>query len=279
MSSDTFELALAAALRDKAEEIAMSTDLNEGRARLERSLDEVDAGRRKRMWVTGALAAAAVAVVIAIAFGVSRPSAEPPATGPSTPASQSAGPSMTVSTSTLTPNLTADLPYWTAFVSPGSWVNGLIWYSEGAEGCQQGCADDKDRTFMMVQPRTIALPGQARTSGSAPSAQQVVEAWTAVQQTGYGTVVDAPKATTVGGEPATSLTVQVDKAVAGPVGCENDLLESCIRVPAGRVVRVTVVDTGDPLPTVFYLVRNASNPASGAVAADLDAVVGTVTWG
>lgn len=88
-----FESTLASALRDEAQEIAMSTNLNDGRATLDRNLDNVDASGRRRRWITGLVAVAVVGAVVAVMVGVSRPTATPvpPATSPSlsAPASSS----------------------------------------------------------------------------------------------------------------------------------------------------------------------------------------------
>jgi hypothetical protein len=133
----------------------------------------------------------------------------------------------------------------------------------------------------MVQPQAIYSPADAPRSTPSPTAQQVVDGWAAAAQLGYGTVLDAPERTTVGGKPAVSLTVRIDKPLKGMIGCEfeYDAAPDCGTVPAGRTVRVTAVDTGDPLPTVFLLMRNTANPGSSTIAADLDAVVGSVVWG
>lgn len=106
---NAFESTLVAALRDEAQEIAMSADLNEGRDILESRLDDVDRGRRRRQIVGGLTVAAAVVAIVGVAV-LQRPStAAPPVTGP---LPTSASPSPTQSSSTPSPQ-----GVWTATVS------------------------------------------------------------------------------------------------------------------------------------------------------------------
>ena len=65
-----FELSLATALRNEAEEIAMQTDQQEASKELHVRLDRADrANRRQRVWyAAGAMAVAALVVVAAVVF-------------------------------------------------------------------------------------------------------------------------------------------------------------------------------------------------------------------
>ena len=65
---NAFESTIVAALRDEAQEIAMSADLNEGRDILESRLDDVDRGRRRRQIVGGLTVAAAADLSAALAL-------------------------------------------------------------------------------------------------------------------------------------------------------------------------------------------------------------------
>jgi hypothetical protein len=104
---------LSATLRDRAQESAMSIDMQQAEHQLQESIRSAE--RRRRIWISVAAAAAVLVVVVGITLGIKLPTAQPvqPAgTNPTT--SQPAALPIPFTATGLHPRLTVQLPHWTA---------------------------------------------------------------------------------------------------------------------------------------------------------------------
>jgi hypothetical protein len=109
MGMNPFESTLVSALRDEAQEIAMSTDINEGREVLDHRLDHIDSRRRRWQVVGGLVAVAAVAALAFVAVGRPTSAPTPPAASSSPPGSLTAPRATTVA---FEPTLSWQPPAW-----------------------------------------------------------------------------------------------------------------------------------------------------------------------
>ena len=270
-----FAEALSATLHERAQETAMSIDMPQAERQLRESIRSAD--RRRRVWVAVAAAAAFLAVA-GIAFAFNRPTAQPAQPKPSH--SQSALPQVRypANASQLTPPLTAQLPFWVANAHDTSADPGTYLYNQ--ENCLP-CQTGRDLKIQLYSVRYM-YPLDA-TEILRPSYTAYVNAWEAVQPLGYGTVTDIAT-TTVGGRPATTMTVNFTEssnglaACNGPAGSRTDT-NNCWYSVAGRTVRLAIVDQGKGQPpTLLYESSNTDNPNSQAITAEFTTWLNTVRF-
>ncbi len=285
-----FELALADALRDEAEEIAMSTDQQHGTEELHARLDQSDQHRR-RWYVAGAVAAALVVAVLVIAFAV-RPSGDSSggeiATDPSPSASAatSAVPSAVPFTAPLLlPPVSLELPAWTQDADHDADQTGVAnWLQDrgcaGLDGADP-CAEDKDLKLRLLSVRYV-YP----TDADLPIVQEPTYAAYVShldELAALGTIATSDRSTPdVGGRPATVMSLTVLTDAAGAVACTDGVQPAvdCMPLIAGRAARIAVVDQGSANPpTVIYLSLNGDAPDRAERYAEFDSMLSTVTFG
>lgn len=271
-----FASALSTALHEEAREIAMSADMQHAESQLQENIRSAD--RRRRVWVAVAAAAAFLIAVAGVAFAFNRPTAQPAHPTPSP--SQSAQPQVRypANASQLTPPLTAQLPYWVAEAHDNSADRGVYLYNQ--ERCLP-CQTGRDLKIQLYSVRYM-YPLDA-TKILRPSYTAYVDAWEAVQPLGYGTVTDIAT-TTVGGRPATTMTVNFTKSSNGLAAC-NEMARSrtdtvnCWYGVGGRTLRLAIVDqgTGQP-PSLLVESSNTDNPNSQAITAEFTTWLNTVRF-
>ena len=265
-----FQSLLSTALRDEAEEISMSVDMNKGSEQLEQRLDQTDRSRRRTRWILVA-AAAAVVVVAAVAVqawrGLGTSSAPP--VGPAPSSSPSGSPSSTPSSSP-SPSPTkgfrstvfgvpfvADLPRWTASLDTPRWPT-----SEQPEWVTWNrCPDGATECIGLSFNRYHYVLDEAASTYVPVTYASYLAYLQKLQTDGLIDITDQ-KAITVGGRPATWLAITGRAEVAYGIGCHTDT--SCDNFGDGLQGYYAVVDTGgtDPDKDVLVIWTRA-----GAVAA------------
>lgn len=281
-----FESTLITALRDEAEEIAMSTDLNEGREVLDSRLDDIDRGRRRRQIVLGSVAAAAAVAAVAY-FAVGRPVAAP-SPGDPTPAPTAAvrlwssTPLGASSTAFVRP-VSFELP---PLLSSSSFIASErpTWVSIAQDLCtgsaSEPCPDGRDVKLRVLAPVTIYEPGRADASPMPgfPAYVAFLESLA-----GPGTTMSDRRETEVDGHPAVVLTVVTSGSDSWAIACDAvDLpIDQCWGYGGAGVepahLRLAVIDAG-ATPVVMWLESNASSPEAARVDAELDRVLTTVQF-
>jgi hypothetical protein len=271
-----FASALSTALHERAQETAMSLDMQQAERQLRESIRSAD--RRRRIWIAVAAAAAVLVAVAGVAFAFNRPTAQPTHPKPSPTQSAHTQARYPANASHLTPPLTAQLPYWVAFAHDTSADVGVYLYNQ--ERCLP-CQTGRDLKIQMYTVRYM-FPLDA-SEILRPSYTAYVKAWEAVQPLGYGTVTDIAT-TTVGDKPATTMTVSFTKATHGLAAC-NELARSrtdtanCWYGVAGRTLRLAIVDQGKGQPpTLLVESSNTDNPSSAAITAEFTAWLDTVRF-
>lgn len=252
-----FESTLSDALRDEAQEIAMSTDLNDGRDILECRLDEIDRGRRRRQIVVGALAAAAA--VAAIAFlAVGRPVAAPSPGGPT--------PSPTASPTTLRSAAFASSEFAFPFsVLTPAWVTEALDRptSENARHVTWNrCEGDVciGLTFLSLS-KLDPFSLQQRADAAMPGYQGYLDYLDSLVADGKVSY-EMQGSMQVGGRPATLLTVLPLTDIPRGVGCEagDGSKDDCWDFFEGVETRMAIVDVGSSNPLVILTRTPPSNP-------------------
>jgi hypothetical protein len=260
----------------------MSADMQQAQRQLQDSIRSAD--RRRRAWVVVA-AAAAVVVVAGLAFGLNRPTAQPARPGPSPTQPAHASVPYPLDAFMLTPPLTAQLPGWVT--SPNTLAaknQGEVDF--GAEYCSNPtnptalCPNGQDRAIRLLSVQYM-YPLDA-TKITEPSYAQYVNDWKAVQRLGYGTVSDITT-TTVGGKPATTMTVSMTKGTFGLAQCQtatSPKVSACYQTVPARTLHLAIVDhgSGQP-PTLLFESLNTANTADAqAVAAEFTTWLATVRF-
>lgn len=272
-----FASALSSALHEEAKEIGMSSDLQRAQRQLEQSIRTTD--RRRRVWVAVAAAAAVLIVVAGVTVGTIRGQEVPPVTptpSPSPTQPQAAAP-FPLEAELLVPPLTAQLPGWVTTAEGGAEIdNGSYTYRQGA--CPGStCPDDKDRRVTLASVDYM-YPLPAGSKITPATYRGYVQAWKAVPQLGYGTVSDVGT-TTVDGKPATTMTVVFTKPVTGLARCDGATAarSDCWSAPAGRTLRLAIVDQGPGKPvTLLYESWNSANRAATSIPAEFATWLATV---
>jgi hypothetical protein len=254
-----FAEALSATLQDRAQETAMSIDMHEAERQLHESIRSAE--RRRRIWIAVAATAAAVVVAAGITLGIRLPAAQPtqPA-GPNPTTSSPAAPIPFTATG-LHPSLTVQLPGWIASVSHGVDA-GAYASAYDFEPANSG----PGRDIHLLSVGWMYPIGSSQISK--PSYAALVADWEAVQPSGYGRVSDVAT-TTVGGRPATTMTVTVTKPAAGLAFCDSATLDmnTCAGIEAGRTLHLAIVDQGTTRPPTLLWENSATNDADDPSAA------------
>ncbi|MBA2956178.1 hypothetical protein GON03_17695 [Nocardioides sp. MAH-18] len=275
-----FELSLAEALRNEAEEIAMRTDQQLATEELNVRLDRADrANRRRHMWyAAGAAAVAALVVVAAVVF--SQEASRTDGVGPTTPDTPESG--VPYAATFLRPPAELVLPSWTQHAD-GEPVGTAALFEEAScagLGGASPCPSDADLKLRLFTLRYF-YPGGGRSVVQYPSYSEYVAAIESLEPAGIATITDQ-STLTVGGRPATAISLEVLRDAPGAVSCPfpETPAESCAPLIAGRAVRMAVVNQraeGLP-PTVFYLSLNGDAPDRADRFAEFDTMLDTVAW-
>jgi hypothetical protein len=259
-----FASVLSAALRDEAEEISMSVDMNKGSARLDQRLDSADRSKRRTRWLVVVAGAAAAVAVAALAWrGLSTTNPPPVGPGPvpssSSPSPSSPGPSPTkgFTSKTFGVPFVADLPRWTGSLDRPEWPSSqqpewVTWNRCPAGGTE--CIGLSFNRYGLVYDETKA---QYLTVGYASYLAYLEK----LRKDG---LIDITARTSikVGGRPATLLAITGRANLPSGIGCHSDT--SCDNFGDGLKGYYAVVDPAglDPDGAVLVIWTRA-----GAVAA------------
>jgi hypothetical protein len=274
-----FASALSATLHEKAQERAMSADMQHAERQLKESIQAIDRRRRVRIAVAGA---AAVLVAAAGATLWARvPTSQPTQptqpiqpTNPNRATSEPAGAPIVFHASDLPAPLTVRLPHWVGSAS----------HFVDAAGSASAYAFSQplDRDIRLLSVRYMYPLGAATITQ--PSYAALVADWEAVQPKGYGTVSNVVRNATVGGKPATTMTVTLTRtaygldycdAVTGVAGDPN----GCGHPEAGRTFKLAIVDEGRTVPpTVLWESSAMGDTAKPSVAAEFATWLATVRF-
>jgi hypothetical protein len=258
------ESVLSAALRDEAEEISMSVDMNKGGAQLDQRLDDVDRSKRRTRWlVVAASAAAAVAVAVLAWRGLSTTSTLPVEPGPvpssSSPSPSSPGPSPTkgfTSTAFGVP-FVADLPRWTGSLDTPNWPT-----SQQPEWVTWNrCPDPATECVGLSFNRYSYVYDEKKSQYVKVGYTSYLAYLENLRKTGLIDITDRT-ALTVGGRPATLFAITGRADLPSGIGCHSDT--TCDNFGDGLQGYYTVVDPAglDPDGAVLVIWTRA-----GAVAA------------
>ena len=238
---NVFESTLASALHDEAQEMAMSTDLNDGREILDNRLDDVDRGRRRWQVVGGLVAAAAAAAVALAAVAVLGRSAPPPAM----PVEPATGPLFRATG--FQPAFSANLPAWVAEVmtSPTEQTADTVTWNR----CEE-------------RPACIGLDAYTiryLTRGSTEPATYAdyLARMEELRRAGAIDVTDSRQTTVIGGRPLPSTRSPTNGDTADGMGCFTTL--RCQDFYTDNLARYAVVDTGSA-PLVIGMRTFVENP-------------------
>jgi hypothetical protein len=167
--------------------------------------------------------------------------------------------------------MTVDLPHWTGTVPPG-----------GDPGPYASAYDfetpNGGRDIHLLSVGWM-FPLNSLTRVQ-PSYAALVADWKAVQTLGYGTVSDVT-ATTVGGKPATTMTVTVTLSATGLAFCDATTTDQryCAGIEAGRVLHMAIVDQGTAKPpTVLWEDTAANDTATPSPASEFATWLATVRF-
>ena len=274
-----FELSLAQALRDEAEEIAMHTDQQLAAEELQIRFDRADrANRRRHMWYAASVVAVAALVVAAVVV-FSRQASRTDGVGPTTPDKPGAG--VAYAATFMQPPLHVELPSWTKHANEDQQGTAVV--IEEQPGCANAtnpCPDDADLKLRLLTLRYFYRVGEP-TILQNPSYSEVVAAWEAMGTLGFASILDE-SSVTVGGRPATVMSLEVLREAPGSIACPFKEMpaDGCPGVSAGRAVRMAVVDqaeVGLP-PAFFYLSMNGDAPDRADRFAEFDAMLDTVAF-
>jgi hypothetical protein len=258
-----FASRLSAALRDEAEEFAMNVDIQMGASELEVRLANAD--RRKR-WTAGIAVLVAVAAVTLGVVGF-RLIAPKPAPQPQPVVTRS----FDFSSTEFGLPFSADLPTWvtTYLASP---------ISEKPEWTTWNrCPDQATECIGLSFNRTQTVPkGNGHVAVTYASYLSYLD-----DLARSGAIeISARSTTTVGGRPATVMSIQPTRDIAEGVGCHADL--SCEDFLEGLYGRYAVVDSasidqgGETL--VIWTRAGAIDVSEFAWLSDFDAMLTTLRF-
>ena len=275
---NAYEHILATALREKVGEIAMTTDINEGREVLDRNLDAVDRYKRRWRWGTGVAVLAVAAAVVAFLW-VFRPATQAKPSPAVSPSSSASSIPFHFTTSELHPNITVDLPYWAALVPDAGQGPNFSQFEQDPCGTAAACPAGKDRKikFYSVQFMHGWQDGPRLTAN--PTYQNYLATWNALPSLGYGSIRDRGT-TTIGGHPAQLLTFDATKKTPGFASCETEFMApaDCWGANAGRTYRVALVDMGKGIPMFFYESMNTNPAGEASMIAEFNSLLQTITF-
>jgi hypothetical protein len=280
-----FASALSATLHEKAQEIAMSTDMQHAERQFQESIRSVD--RRRRVWIAAAAAAAILIMGVGITLGIKLPTSRPPQPAhPNPTSSQPATNPILFDAKHLPAPLTVRLPHWIASTKPfvGRWGAASAYAFELPNG---------GRDIHLISVRYMYPLGATKITQ--PSYAALVAHWKAVQPRGYGTVTDIATAT-VGGKPATTMTVAFTKRAPGLDHCDAatgvptdsngaPIVQTapgwtlCGAPEAGRTYHLAIVNEGRALPpTVLWEASATNDSVSPSTASEFATWLATVRF-
>ena len=141
------------------------------------------------------------------------------------------------------------------------------------------CADGYDLALRFVSPSGIYLPGDVKERAVPGYANYLV--YLQEMESTYGLTITGTEQTTVGGRPATLMTLTPTQVVSGAsFACSkpDTRADDCWWPTVGVTLRLAVVDVGKT-PLLVWIKANAANPAWPAIAQDFDEMLGTVRLG
>jgi hypothetical protein len=278
-----FESRLSAALRDEAEELSMDVDLNKAANQLDVRLDETEKSRRRWSVVVAVAATVAVVVGVGVLLGVlrSRDADSAPVNPPPSPSASASVTATSFSSSGFVHRFTWTPPLWAAAnptgVDTGS-SNRVVWEQSG---CVPATPCDYPIDYKI---RVIASVGYWSTPTATAQTRATTYAAYLAQiqaQRKYGLTIADEKTTTVGGRPATlmTLTAAPGSNLVSVLGCErpNDTREMCWGLEPVFTIRFAVVDTVGGV-TTMWLRATSTNPDKDRAFADFESALQTLTW-
>jgi hypothetical protein len=267
-----FASALSATLHEKAQERAMSADMQHAERQLLESIHYAD--RRRRVWIGVAAAAAVLVAAAGITLGVKLPATQEPTKQPTpSPTHTPTQPQLTAPTqlSALGLGWTFRLPTWTTHANLDPYGTGFRYRQS-----------DGSRAVGLFAVRNM-YPIKATTI-THPSYGALVHDWATVGTSGYGTVSRVAHPI-VGGRHATTMTVTVTRTAPGFAYCQQATdaatnSDNCAEIDAGRVMYVAIVNqgAGHP-PTLLWESTSTDDPAGAEVAAEFAAWLPTAHFG
>ena len=251
-----FESSLAAALEAEVQETAMSVDTNRGSDELEARMDAADRTKRRQAWLAAAAAVVVVGVAAVVLAGGGSDTSEPPSTVTPTPTPRSAPPGDFMSTEFFD-RFSATLPQWVteALSEPtaetADWVT---WNRCDTDSVCIGLSFDRFAHYF--------APGEIDSTPIEDYAGYV--AYLKSLGGSGDLVVSDVSQTTIGGRPATLLTVTTrpGTSVIAALGCYVDGIKGsgdCWDFWDGVPTRLAIVDTGDQ-PLVILTRTPVDNP-------------------
>jgi hypothetical protein len=238
-----FESRLSTALREEAEEFSMNVDVQKGASELEVRLDGADRSKR-RTYGLWALAAVAVVALMVVGYGLISPRQAP------TP-KPAVTPTRDFSTTQFGLPFSVDLPGWVR-------TSSVVPVSEKPEWTTWNrCPSPDTECIGLSFNRNATVPGRP-----GPLTYASFLAYLDGLATEGDITISARSTTTVGGRPATVMSILPVRTVVGSAGCHADL--SCEDLLEGVPTRIAVVDSAalDPDGQVLVIWTRA-----GAVAA------------
>lgn len=269
------ESRLSAALHSESDVWSSAVDLRRAAIELDRRLDRLESGRRRRTWVLGLAAVAAAAVVALVGVRVVAPHLTSAPVSPST---------SYTSRGFVVP-FTADVPDWATAQAPVAANRRIVWQSDQ---CWRDCSAGQDAKLVVMAPQVAYGASEADRLVIA-SAQGYLDHLTALADA-HLIAMSGSRTTTVDGHAATVVDIEATTTVAGALGCEGsgtvDPMEpSCWSVVPGTMLRLAVItaDTrpyaglGAVTPPLLVMVRADQGSASlSTYVADLDHLLTTM---
>lgn len=269
------ESRLSAALHSESEAWSAAVDPRQASVELDRRLDRLESGRRRRTWVVGLAAVAAAAVVAFVGLRVVAPHLDSAPVSPST---------SYTSRGFVVP-FTADVPDWATAQAPVASNRRIVWQSDQ---CWRDCTAGEDAKLVVMAPQ-VAFGATDTDRLVIPSAQGYLDHLQVLADAHLITLSGAHP-TTVGGHAATVLDIVASTTVAGALGCEGsgtaDPAEpSCWSLVAGTHLRLAVItadtrpyyESGPVTPPLLVMVRaDVSSAQLPTYVADLDHLLATM---
>jgi hypothetical protein len=173
---------------------------------------------------------------------------------------------------------TVSLPTWlTPFRGPVSEAAGeVIWSESDCNATTAPCQDGADLKLRFISPYSVYEPLNAPEPSTTPRYAAYVAYLKALSALRISDMVS----TTVGGRPATLMSVTATETLHGDVGCEQAVYEDsgdCYSFFKGLLARFAVVDAGSKI-LIIWLRANPTSPGLTAKSADFDQMLTTVRF-
>jgi hypothetical protein len=271
---------LSAALREQAQEISMSVDMQQAERNLQDSMRS--ARRTRRAWTVVGVAASIAAITAGAVFVSNNRTTSQPGPITSTHIKPSEVP-YPFSSVLRFPELTATLPGWAPYAKAQSntWPWGAVFGQTLCETDSGLCPDKPSRYIYITDvAHMYTLTG---TKNVVPTYAELVTAWEATSQAGFGEVRDVGT-TTVAGRRTTTMTVVVTRQFSGPAGCETATTPNysggCYGIVPGLTLNLAIVDQGAKPPTLLWeSYETSQSQESAPVAAEFRTWLATVQFG